>query len=76
MIGEVNTNWKRFWPALLPALAFVLAGCGGVTMNKTISPIDILPYLIQADPPSTNRFVSPPLSEKLIAKSDVNQTAQ
>jgi hypothetical protein len=36
-------------------MPLVLAGCGGISASKTISPLDfLLPGILRADPPQTN----------------------
>jgi len=41
--------------ALFAAVPLLLAGCGGISASRTVSPLDfLLPGLIKADPPQTN----------------------
>ena len=41
--------------ALLSAGSLLLAGCGGISASRTVSPLDfILPGIIKVDPPQTN----------------------
>jgi len=41
--------------AILPALLLLVAGCGGINVSKSVSPLDfILPGLLKADPPPTH----------------------
>jgi len=41
--------------AIIPALLLFVAGCGGINVSKSVSPLDfILPGLLQADPPPTH----------------------
>ncbi len=36
-------------------MPLLMAGCGGISASRTISPLDfLLPGLIKADPPQTN----------------------
>jgi len=45
--------------ALLSAGSLLLAGCGGISASRTVSPLDfLLPGIIQADPPQTNAPVA------------------
>jgi hypothetical protein len=44
-------NWKILRLMFLPALLFAVAGCGGLSATKSISPASfLLPGLIQAAP--------------------------
>jgi hypothetical protein len=50
----VRLNWKILRLALLPVLLLCLAGCGGFSASKSISPASFfLPGLLQADPQPT-----------------------
>jgi hypothetical protein len=41
--------------ALLAAVPLLMAGCGGISASRTISPLDfLLPGILRADPPQTN----------------------
>jgi hypothetical protein len=52
---QVRISWKYPCLALLMAAPLLLAGCGGISASRTISPLDfLLPGLIKADPPQTN----------------------
>jgi hypothetical protein len=63
-----NGKWLRF--ALFPVLLFV-AGCGGINVSKSVSPLDfLLPGLMQADPPAKQPDSATPAAEpvKQVAK--------
>jgi hypothetical protein len=46
------------------------AGCSGINMFKSVAPIDVLPFFMQADPPSAqpDRALLPTVSIKQIAQ--------
>jgi hypothetical protein len=44
-------NWKNLRLTILPILLLFVAGCGGLTASKSISPASfLLPGLMQASP--------------------------
>jgi hypothetical protein len=48
----VNSNGKCLRYLIYPAIALLVAGCGGIHASKSVSPLDfILPGLMQSDPP-------------------------
>jgi hypothetical protein len=52
---QVRISWKFPCLALLAAMPLLLAGCGGLSASRTISPLDfLLPGIIRANPPQTN----------------------
>jgi hypothetical protein len=66
----VRLNGKSLRFAIIPALALLAAGCGGIHASKTVSPLDFfLPGLIKADPPPANsdpRQPAPATAEPVI----------
>jgi hypothetical protein len=55
----VRISWKFPGLALLLAGPLLLAGCGGISASRTVSPLDfILPGILRADPPQTNAPVA------------------
>jgi hypothetical protein len=51
----VRISWKFPGLALLLAAPLLLAGCGGISASRTVSPLDfLLPGILRADPPATN----------------------
>jgi hypothetical protein len=58
--GQVRFNWNFTWLAMLAALAFFGAGCGGINASQSVSPASFfLPGLLRADPPvATNAPVA------------------
>jgi len=52
---QVRIRWRHLTLAALAALPLLLAGCGGISASRTVSPLDfLLPGILQADPPQTN----------------------
>ena len=52
---QVRLSSKILCLALLSAGSLLLAGCGGISASRTVSPLDfILPGIIKAAPPRTN----------------------
>jgi hypothetical protein len=52
---QVRISWKFLGLALLSGESLLLAGCGGISASRTVSPLDFLiPGIIQAAPPQTN----------------------
>jgi hypothetical protein len=48
----VRLNWKTLRLSLLPALLLFVAGCGGISATKSVSPASFLiPGFLQATPP-------------------------
>ena len=47
---QVRLSWKL--SAMLLAIAFLGAGCGGFSASRSFSPLDFL--LLKANPPATN----------------------
>jgi hypothetical protein len=41
---------KMLWLAVYSCLSLLLIGCSGINASKSVSPMDILPFLLQADP--------------------------
>jgi hypothetical protein len=51
----VRSIGKLLCLAILPALLLFVAGCGGINVSKTVTPLDfLLPGLLKADPPPTH----------------------
>jgi len=51
----VRISWKFLCLGTLTAGSLLLAGCGGISASRTVSPLDfLLPGIIKADPPQTN----------------------
>jgi hypothetical protein len=56
---QVRISWKFLCLATLSAGSLLLAGCGGVSASRTVSPLDfLLPGIIRADSPQTNAPVA------------------
>ena len=56
---QVRISWKFLYLALWSGGSMLLAGCGGISASRTVSPLDfILPGIIKADPPQTNAPVA------------------
>jgi hypothetical protein len=52
---QVRISWKFLALALVGTGSLLLAGCGGISASRTISPLDfLLPGILRADPPQTN----------------------
>jgi hypothetical protein len=51
------------WFALCPIVLFVAGGCSGINASKSVAPIDILPYLLQANPPPARPDCALPAEE-------------
>jgi len=67
----VRLHWKILRLALCPALLLPGAGCGGITVSKSVSPASfLLPGLLQADPPPA------PPERTLPAEEPVQQVVQ
>ncbi|MGA2867238.1 MAG: hypothetical protein ABSF95_22395 [Verrucomicrobiota bacterium] len=60
----MKLNWKILRLALIPALALLGAGCGGLQASHSISPATfLLPGLMQADPPAAQPDQARPAAE-------------
>ena len=63
----MRANWKVLRLAAIPALALAVAGCGGITASKSISPASfLLPGLLKADPPPANSQGTLPTTEPVV----------
>ena len=52
---QVRISWKFLALAVFTAGSLLLAGCGGISASRTVSPLDfLLPGIIKASPPQTN----------------------
>ena len=52
---QVRISWKHLCLALWSGGSMLLAGCGGISASRTVSPLDfILPGILKVDPPPTN----------------------
>ena len=58
---QVRIRWNILCLALLATFALMLAGCGGISASRTVSPLDfLLPGIIKADPaPAPQNPVAP-----------------
>ncbi|HEV2394272.1 MAG TPA: hypothetical protein VG146_18120 [Verrucomicrobiae bacterium] len=60
----MRLNWKILRLAALALLLATVAGCGGLTASKSISPASFfLPGFLQADPPPAHPESTTPADE-------------
>jgi len=63
----VRLNWKNLRWITTAALLLLGAGCSGVNVSKSVSPLDfILPGLIKADPPPTQPEKPTPAAQPVV----------
>jgi hypothetical protein len=62
---------RKLWQlAIYPAFLLAVAGCGGINASKSVSPLDVLPFLLKANPVTT------PSDGVLPAEQPVKQVVQ